>query len=145
MASRNLFLAVSLCALGVNACSGAASGETPEQEAAIGVAGYYAEVSAKEAAEMISQSPDLVVLDVRTPEEFAQGHIDGAINVNLRGDDFLEQLAQLDHAATYVLHCKSGTRSAEALEVMKAQEFSSIVHMSEGFDGWTAAGLDIAQ
>ena len=90
MVSRSLILAASFAALSLAGCSAAADEGASESESTMAIAGYYSEVSASEAAELISTSPDLVVIDVRTPEEFAQGHIEGAVNVNLRGENFVD-------------------------------------------------------
>ncbi len=102
-------------------------------------------VSAADADEVIAGDASLVVLDVRTPAEFAQGHIKGAINVDFRSDDFANNLAKLDKSQRYLLHCRSGARSSGALEIMQAQGFGSVVHMNDGFEAWKAAGNLVAQ
>ena len=102
------------------------------------------DVSVEEASALIADQNAVTVLDVRTPGEFEAGHIEGAVNVDAMSETFIEDLAKLDKGATYVLHCKSGARSARALEAMKAAGFSSIAHMNGGFDGWTGAGLPVA-
>ncbi|WP_298301116.1 rhodanese-like domain-containing protein [uncultured Erythrobacter sp.] len=97
------------------------------------------DVSIAEASALLSGEAGIVVLDVRTPEEFAAGHIEDAVNLDFLSEDFAANLAELGKDTTYVLHCKSGARSAKALEIMKEQGFESIAHMNEGFDAWTAA------
>lgn len=97
------------------------------------------DVSVQEATTLLSGEEGAVVLDVRTPAEYDAGHIDGAVNANFLGDDFVAAIAELDRDATYVLHCKSGARSAKALEVMKEQGFTNIAHLTDGYDGWEAA------
>ena len=133
--------------MGLTGCSGGAGDSAPEasEDVAAAPMSSVRDVTAAEAGDLIAQDSSLIVLDVRTPEEFAAGHVDGAINLNVMSEDFTEQLAQLDPAKTYVLHCKSGGRSAKALEVLKGQNFESIVHMTDGFDGWAAAGLEVSQ
>lgn len=96
------------------------------------------DISVSEAQSLLGQEVAPIIIDVRTPEEFDAGRIAGAINVNFRADDFAEQLASLDKDQAYLLHCKSGGRSTKALDVMKAQGFTDIAHMSEGYDGWKA-------
>lgn len=117
--------------------------ETQSEEVA--PASSIRNVSVAEADALIGGDAPVTVLDVRTPGEFAAGHIEGAVNVDFRSPDFAEQLAKLDPGQTYVLHCKSGTRSAQALEVMKEQGFADIAHMNEGFDGWQESGKAIAR
>lgn len=102
-------------------------------------------VDAKNAADFIVAHPAAIVIDVRTPEEFAQGHVDDAVNIDYRAEDFRDQLDDLDKNAHYVLHCKSGNRSGKSLEIMKQLGFSRITHMDGGFDGWKAAGHFVAQ
>ncbi|MEO0464449.1 MAG: rhodanese-like domain-containing protein [Pseudomonadota bacterium] len=137
-----LGLAVSLS---LGACSGAPDGgaQAPQQSEVTAEtsaqAGSLRDVSITEASALVSGGSSVVVLDVRTPEEFADGHIEGAVNVDFLGDDFAEQLSRLDPAATYVLHCKSGGRSKKALEVLKEQSFTDVAHMTDGYDGWVAA------
>jgi len=85
--------------------------------------------------------PDLVVIDVRTPGEFAAGHIDGAINIDFRNINFATEIAKLDSAQDYLIHCRSGGRSTASLQQFKAQNFSHIIHMDGGILGWNKAGL----
>lgn len=96
-----------------------------------------------EAAQSIISENEIVILDVRTPEEFEAGHIANATNVNFKSADFAENLSKLDRNAHYVLHCKSGGRSSKALEVMKEQGFQKISHMNNGFDAWAASELPV--
>ena len=103
------------------------------------------DISAADADEVIASDASLVVLDVRTPSEYSDGHIDKAVNVDFRADDFATNLAKLDKSKRYLLHCKSGTRSARALQVMQEQGFENVVHMTDGFDAWKAAGNMVAQ
>jgi rhodanese-related sulfurtransferase len=85
----------------------------------------------------------VVVLDVRTPEEFKASHIPGAVNVDFKAKDFAEQVAKLDKGKTYVVHCGSGRRSTSSLETFKKLGFKSIVHLDNGFGGWQKAGLPV--
>lgn len=60
------------------------------------------------------------VIDVRTPEEFAAGHVEGAINVNLQDPAFATRIAELDKNDTYLVYCRSGNRSATAATKMRS-------------------------
>ena len=103
----------------------------------------YSDVTVEQAAGLINSEPDIVVLDVRTPAEFAAGHIEGAINVDFMSHDFERLLAQLDSGKRYVMHCKSGGRSTRALSKMRAAGFDQVSHMVGGFDGWEDAGKSV--
>lgn len=111
----------------------------PAPQSIAPVASGARDVSISEASALLSGEAGIVVLDVRTPEEFEAGHIEGAVNLDFLSEDFAANLAELGKDTTYVLHCKSGARSAKALEIMREQGFESIAHMNEGFDAWTAA------
>lgn len=73
------------------------------------------------------KQPNVVVLDVRTPAEYATGHVRGAKNVDFRAPDFAQQIAQLDTTKTYMLYCASGNRSGQASKLMQAKGFPKVV------------------
>lgn len=64
------------------------------------------------------------VIDVRTPGEWATGHLDGAINIDLEGADFASKVDALDHAANYVVYCHSGNRAGQAIDYMTNHGFT---------------------
>ncbi|MEV8273569.1 rhodanese-like domain-containing protein [Microbacterium sp. NPDC077184] len=68
----------------------------------------------------IAVDEDTVVVDVRTPAEYAGGHLDGAVNIDLQSPDFDATVAELDPAEEYIVYCASGNRSAQAVAVMEA-------------------------
>ena len=83
---------------------------------------------------------DVVLLDVRTPEEFAAGHLAGAQNLDFRAPGFQEKVAKLDKAKTYVLYCASGNRSGQANVLMEEAGFGKVVNAG-AFKDLKAAGL----
>ncbi|UYZ64230.1 rhodanese-like domain-containing protein [Hymenobacter weizhouensis] len=72
--------------------------------------------------------PDAVLLDVRTPAEYAAGHLPGAQNLDYRSPEFAKQLALLDPQKTYVLYCASGNRSGKAAVLMQEKGFQKVVN-----------------
>lgn len=99
-------------------------------------------VSAHEGAAIQSDPPDdLVILDVRTPEEFAEGHLDGAIMIDFYRDDFADQLGQLDPNVPYLLYCRSGNRSGQTTAIMQELGFTNVADIDGGIVSWTEAGL----
>lgn len=74
--------------------------------------------------------PGVVVVDVRTPEEFASGHLLGAININLEDPAFAANIAGLDKGVTYAVYCRSGRRSTLASDAMAAAGFTSVVNLA---------------
>ena len=84
-----------------------------------------------------------VVLDVRTADEFAKGHIPGAINLDYNSPDFAKKVSALDVNTTYLVHCAGGVRSAKACVVMDKQRFKSLINLDPGFRGWEKAGKPV--
>jgi phage shock protein E len=87
--------------------------------------------------------PGVTVVDVRTPEEFAAGHLEGAVNMNVEGPDFSTQIATLDTAGTVALYCQSGRRSAIAADQMASAGFTSIVNLQGGIADLQSAGGNV--
>ena len=85
----------------------------------------------------------VTVIDVRTPAEYAAGHVDGAVNVDVESPDFAEQLATLDKAGTYAVYCHSGRRSAMATDQMAQAGFTTVYNLSGGIGDLQAAGAQI--
>lgn len=106
------------------------------------------DVTVEHARELIqarSGKSDFMILDVRTPKEFAEGHLSGAVNVNALGPDFEAQLSKLDRARTYLVYCRMGNRSARAIQVMSRMGFRSVYHMFEGIMGWYKRALPLSR
>ena len=97
-------------------------------------------VTSEAAEKLLAEKKDMVVLDLRTPEEFKAGHIPGATNIDFLAANFATNLASLDKTKTCLVHCASGGRSTRALPVFQEQKFQSVMHLDGGFKGWQAAG-----
>ena len=87
--------------------------------------------------------PGVTVVDVRTPEEYAAGHLEGAVNMNVEGPDFSTQIATLDKNGTVAVYCHSGRRSAIAADQLASAGFTSIVNLKGGIADLQAAGAPI--
>ncbi|MDQ7040162.1 MAG: rhodanese-like domain-containing protein [Rhodothermus sp.] len=87
--------------------------------------------------------PDDVVIDVRTPEEFAQGHLKGAINLDVQAPDFLQKVAALSPEKTYYLYCRSGNRSGYAVQLLRQQGLEA--YNIGGLQELVQAGAEIEQ
>ncbi len=141
-------LTVAVCALAVllpGAVAGCASGPTTATAGAGAPASSGPlRVDVAEFAEVIS-SPAVQVIDVRTPEEFAVGHIAGAVNLPVRAPDFADRVAGLDRGATYAVYCRSGNRSQPAVAAMRDAGITAIYELTSGTNGWSAAGRALTQ
>jgi phage shock protein E len=90
-------------------------------------------------SQMIADNEDIVLIDVRTPEEFMQGHLDGAKLINFYDAKFQEEVKKLDTAKKYVVYCRSGGRSAKSVNAMKKLGFTEVYNMSGGVLAWQGA------
>ena len=87
----------------------------------------------------------VTILDVRTPGEFSAGHIAGAKNLNFYDGDFQEKLQQLDKNQSYLVHCASGRRSAQAGAVMSHLGFKSVYDLAGGMKAWEQANQEVVK
>lgn len=100
-------------------------------------------VNAKEAAAVI-KTGKVKIIDVRTANEFAKGHIDGAKNIDILEEKTFEpDLAALDKNQPVLVHCESGGRSTRSLKVFEKLGFKDVTHLDGGFRAWQSAGLPV--
>lgn len=95
------------------------------------------------AAEKLIKEGKVTVLDVRTPDEFKEGRIAGAKNIDFTENDFEKKVSELDKSKTYLVHCGSGRRSTSALEIFQKLGFQSIYHLDGGLKAWQAASKPV--
>lgn len=100
-------------------------------------------VDAKAADALRREDAAVVVLDVRTPAEYAAGHLQAAVNIDFRADDFATKLGELDRDKKYLVHCRSGGRSTSALATFEKLGFQHIWHLDGGMLGWEEAKLPV--
>jgi len=101
-------------------------------------------VAPADAAAVVEEQPEgLVVLDIRTPEEFQAGRIESATNVDYYDSDFAAQLDTLDKDVPYVMYCNSGNRSEGALGIMKDLGFTEVYEIDGGIVNWYQEGYPV--
>lgn len=83
----------------------------------------------------------VVILDVRTPGEFAEGFIEGAQNIDFQSGNFENEIAVLDKNATYAVYCRSGNRSGQAAKIMHDAGFHNVYNLDGGVIDWTSEGM----
>lgn len=100
-------------------------------------------VSPEEAYDVLSENSAAIVLDIRTPEEFAENRIEGAVNIDFYAADFEDRIAALDRDANYVMYCRSGNRSGQARPVFETLGFADVADVDGGIVAWHEAGLPV--
>jgi rhodanese-related sulfurtransferase len=85
----------------------------------------------------------LMILDVRTAQEYRSGHLSGSINLDFRSASFADELARLDRSKPYLVYCRTGVRSARTAALMKSLGFREIYDLAGGIAGWQREGLEI--
>lgn len=83
------------------------------------------------------------IIDVRTSEEFSDGHIVNAVNMDVTSDDFEAKIASLDKEKPVMVYCKSGGRSAKAAAILRDNGFKQVYDLDGGMIGWNAASKPI--
>jgi rhodanese-related sulfurtransferase len=133
MTRRILALTIA-AALVVTACGGTDTVAEPRIET----------VDAVRFAEIIDEAPnDLVILDLRTPDEFNAARIRGAVNIDYYETSFLNNLDALDKRVTYAIYCHSGDRSDDTRWIMEGLGFTNVSVLSNGVITWYQSGLPL--
>ena len=100
-------------------------------------------VNITEVQEILKSEPGLQVLDVRTPKEFADGHLAGAINMNIKDGDFEQQIQNLHKTKPVLVYCLAGVRSSEAAHLLAKNGFTKIYNFKDGMLGWRNNNLAV--
>lgn len=101
-------------------------------------------LSPADSAALLDDPPDdLIILDVRTLEEFDEGHIAGAAMIDFYRTDFRTQLDGLDKDRPYLIYCRSGNRSGQTRAIMEDLGFTDVADVDGGVLAWTDAGFDL--
>ena len=102
------------------------------------------DITVQDAAQLLQNPPQgLIIVDVRTPAEFREGHLPGAVNIDYFGGPFEAQIAHLPKDAPVLLYCRTGKRSSSAHESMKKAGIGNILHMNEGILIWQQRGFTL--
>lgn len=96
-------------------------------------------------ADKISQTPEALVIDVRTPGEYVEGHLAKAKNIDWQGEHFEHQVMGLDKSKPVFVYCLKGGRSASAASKMRSMGFKEVYELEGGLDKWQAAKLPITK
>lgn len=100
----------------------------------------YAQMSAKPITEVSQNETNSVILvDVRTPEEFKAGHLENAVNINWFDPDFAKQMDEIGKEETIYVYCKKGGRSAKAQQLLDSLGYKKVINLEGGYDAWSAS------
>ncbi len=124
-----IFIAIICCALLVNCNDGHKHIET---------------ITPKVMHEHIKQNKGIIV-DVRTPAEYQEGHLKNAINIDFKSPDFLDNIQKLNTDQQVYVYCRSGKRSNKSLEHFKAAGFSKIYNLEGGILNWQSERLEVVE
>ena len=146
---RQLFLFIGIISsiLTISCTSATKSKGTPEEIEQVSVVdkvqSRIVNINLTEYQAKKSELPEAILIDARTPVEFAQGHIPGAINLDVKSPNFAQEIQKLDPGKTYLVNCKTGIRSMRACTKMQEQGFTSLYNLEGGFIAWEKAGLGV--
>jgi phage shock protein E len=102
------------------------------------------DIGATELIEVVGEQ-QAVVIDVRTPQEYAEGHVPGALNIDIASPTFADEIAALPADETYVVYCRSGNRSAQAATIMAEAGFTDVYNVDAGLATLASAGVPLSQ
>lgn len=103
--------------------------------------GGYGDATVQEARRLIEDKPGLVILDVRTASEYEEGHIEGAVNIPVQ--ELSVRFEELSIDDELLVYCRTGKRSAQAVDILMDLGFTKIYHMDAGITGWIEAGYPV--
>lgn len=128
-----------LASTGVSACSSSSTTADSTASSAAQAPVNGARLSPQD-FQKAAAAPGTTLIDVRTPEEFAGGHLSGARNIDIEGPNFASEIDSLDQDATYALYCRSDNRSGAALQQMTGAGFGHVYDLRGGIVAWQDAG-----
>ena len=104
------------------------------------------DITVSEAYDFLKANKDnnnIIILDVRTPKEYNEGHLKGAVMINFYDADFNEQIGKLDAEKEYVIYCRVGIRSKKVFDMMKGMGFPKLHNVLGGIVAWLEKGLPL--
>lgn len=94
-------------------------------------------------AEPVAISAETIIIDVRTPAEFATGYLEGALNIDVQSPDFAAKISELDPTASYFVYCRSGNRSGQAISQMRNMGFENTVNGGSVQEATDSSGIPV--
>jgi rhodanese-related sulfurtransferase len=88
---------------------------------------------------------DIQLIDVRTPEEFAQGHLKNSVNINFYDSAFMDDMEKLDKSKVLYIYCRSGSRSGKASKQLGKMGFTKVYDLQGGINNWNSKSFEIVE
>ena len=142
---NKIFIIVPICLVAVFSCDRPKSSTNNKYSIPVEEAQIIRSVDSRDAKIILDEEEDIILLDVRTPEEYAEGHLAGAKNLDYNAPNFTEQIQQLDPDQKYMLYCAGGGRSGKSLEIMKEMGFKQVYNVTEGFTELIDKGIPVTE
>jgi rhodanese-related sulfurtransferase len=134
---KNISILIGLVLMGfLGSCKASSAGNNQGQE-------VVSTVAPKDFDQQLTSTAGAQLIDVRTPEEYASGHLKNAININVHGADFESKIKLLSKEQPVFVYCRSGGRSATAADKIEEMGFRKVYNMDGGITSWSGAGLPI--
>lgn len=136
---------LAVVAAGTSGCTSEDSPEptTPTTSVAAAPSGVAMVGASPQDFSDLMEKDGTVLLDVRTPAEYAEGHLKGATLINFESPDFAQKIEKLDRSATYALYCRTGRRSGLAVQQMQAAGFTNVLDLAGGIVAWQGSGRKV--
>ncbi|MEY2963209.1 MAG: hypothetical protein RL754_470 [Bacteroidota bacterium] len=126
----------------LTSCSGNTDQAVPQEQSQAGV--IAKNVNADEFAQLVVEGKGLV-LDVRTPGEYAQGHLKNSTLLNIYDENFAAEISKLDKDTPVYVYCRSGNRSGQAMRAMQQQGFKEVYNLQGGIGAWMGKGFEVVR
>ncbi|MDX5326347.1 MAG: rhodanese-like domain-containing protein [Bacteroidota bacterium] len=126
---------------GCNAQTQGSSNENENSTTQEQTRGTYRDVDVNTFADL--KQGEGILLDVRTPEEYSQGHLEGAMHIDFYGQDFQNEISKLDKDTPVYVYCRSGGRSGKTMDMMKQMGFKEVYNLDGGITAWQGSGKPV--
>ena len=131
---KSHYLFIALLWISLLSCGQKQKEGSPDQDS-------MSKVSLISPAELNKVNKDILLIDVRTPGEYASGHLENSINIDYKADNFKDLISELDPNQEVYVYCKVGGRSARSAKVMKEMGFKKVYDLKGGIIAWEKEGL----
>ena len=140
-----VLLILLIVSLSISGCTAKAATKTPQVQQTQPIR-KISTIDAQRAFKLINDNKNnsnFVIIDVRTPDEYKRGHIEGSKLINFYSDNFKDNLAKLDRNKKYLVYCRSGSRSSRAVKFMSQLQFEQVYNLNGGIIDWKNAQLPL--